>query len=86
MIGLSRLKADVAKLVAPRSDGPTVIQLTLRHQRHFLDSEGRIPFDYWEPLDSGEAGSARREVFELCCQFPETRIWQVADKRGLRGA
>jgi hypothetical protein len=37
-------------------------------------------------LDVGEAGSARRAVFELCCEFQETRIWDVADKRGLRAA
>ena len=63
---------------------PTVIRLTLRHQRHLFDSAGKIPPDYWEPLDPGAPGTPRGDAFELCCQFDEARIWPAADKAGLR--
>ena len=83
---LVRLKADVAKLVATRDGGPhpTAIQLALRHQRHFFDSYEKVPVDYWEPLAFSPPGTPGGHAFDLACKFDEGRIWQQADREGLR--
>ena len=91
MIGLSRLKADVAKLVAPRGGGrhPTVARLLFRNQRFLVDlgdSGGIIPDDFWQPMDPGEAGTPARAAFDLCLEYSEEKIWPAADKVGLTAA
>ncbi len=82
MNGLTKLKTDIAKLLAPRTDAPTCIQIVLRHQNFVLGPIGGSL--NLEPLDPGETGSPRRAVFDLACELPEARVWAAADRKGLR--
>ena len=83
----SRLTKLETLIATRHGDHPTVMRLELRHQRFLVDlgdSGGIIPDVFWKPLDSGEAGTPARAAFDLCLEYSEEKIWQQADRLGLR--
>lgn len=77
----SRLKKLEMALVTTRGDGMPLIRGILADQSLFVDLEG--PADGWEILDPGAAGSARRQVFDLACNYSEKEVWKRAEAAGL---
>ena len=61
-----------AKLLAPRADAPTCIQIVLRHQNFVLGPIGGSL--NLEPLDPGETGSPRTACVRPGLQLPEARV------------
>ena len=83
---MSNNKTRVQKLetlVATRGGGhPTVALLELRHSPKFFDQTA--PAYEWEVFDPGDPGTPQRAAFDLTVVYDEERIWQVAERAGLR--